>query len=134
MTKNYDISLIRIIDGDSYEIDIDLGFGIWLKNQHLRLNGVDTPESRTSDLVEKKYGLLAKSFVENWCENRKLTLVIETNDDKDKFGRILGDLKNENSEYLSLAIIQNYHGVKYEGQNKYLIKEKHLENRNKLKV
>lgn len=134
MTKNYDISLIRIIDGDSYEIDIDLGFGIWLKNQHLRLIGVDTPESRTSDLVEKKYGLLAKSFVESWCENKKLTLVIETNDEKDKFGRILGDLKNENSEYLSSAIIENHHGVKYEGQNKYLIKEKHLENRNKLKV
>ena len=126
--NKYNITLNRIIDGDSFDLDIDLGFGVWLKDQRLRLNGVDTPESRTSDEEEKKYGLLAKSFVINWCENKKIQLLIEDNE-KDKFGRILGDLVDENNQKLTNAIVENHHGVFYNGENKNTIREKHLINR-----
>ena len=59
----YPCKIIRVIDGDTVDVDIDLGFAVWLKKQRIRLYGVDTPESRTSDKEEKKYGLKAKAFV-----------------------------------------------------------------------
>ena len=55
----YNFKLVRIVDGDTVDIDIDLGFGIWLQNQRIRIMGIDTPESRTSDPEEKKFGKLA---------------------------------------------------------------------------
>ena len=55
----YNFKLIKVVDGDTVDIDIDLGFGVWLKNQRIRLIGIDTPESRTRDEEEKKFGLLA---------------------------------------------------------------------------
>ena len=59
----YKCKLIKVIDGDTIDIDIDLGFGVWLRNQRIRMFGIDTPESRTRDLEEKKYGLAAKAFL-----------------------------------------------------------------------
>ena len=56
----YRINVVKIIDGDTVDVDIDLGFGVWLKKQRIRLHGIDTPESRTRDLDEKRYGLMAK--------------------------------------------------------------------------
>ena len=129
----YRILLNRVIDGDSMDIDIILGFGIVLQNKRLRLIGVDTPESRTSDDEEKKFGLKAKEFVVNWCQAGELMLKINDRDgEQDKFGRILGDLINENGDSLVKDIISNYHGVAYEGQNKEEIKKAHLANRIKL--
>ena len=58
----YRCKLRRVVDGDTVDIDIDLGFDIWLTNQRVRLYGVDTPESRTRDKEEKKYGLAAKAY------------------------------------------------------------------------
>ena len=59
----YGAKLVRVVDGDTVDIDIDLGFGVWLKNERIRLYGIDTPESRTRDKVEKKFGKAAKAFV-----------------------------------------------------------------------
>ena len=59
----YRINVVKIIDGDTVDVDIDLGFGVWLKKQRIRLHGIDTPESRTRDLDEKRYGLMAKKFL-----------------------------------------------------------------------
>ena len=59
----YRINIVKIIDGDTVDVDIDLGFGVWLKKQRIRLYGIDTPESRTRDLDEKRYGLMAKKFL-----------------------------------------------------------------------
>ena len=48
--------MVRVVDGDTVDVDIDLGFGVWMRNQRIRMYGIDTPESRTSDKVEKVYG------------------------------------------------------------------------------
>ena len=60
----YKAKLMRVVDGDTVDVDIDLGFGVWLRKERIRLRGIDTPESRTRDEVEKKYGLLAKNFLQ----------------------------------------------------------------------
>ena len=52
----YRCKIVKIIDGDTVDVDIDLGFGVWLHKERIRLFGIDTPESRTRDLEEKKYG------------------------------------------------------------------------------
>ena len=49
----YKCKMVRVVDGDTVDVDIDLGFGVWLRNQRIRMYGIDTPESRTSDDVEK---------------------------------------------------------------------------------
>lgn len=132
MLRLYNIVLNRIIDGDSMDMDIHLGFGVVLQNKHLRLEGVDTPESRTSDLEEKKYGLLAKKYVEEWCAGKKMMLAVKGHGKEcDKFGRVLGDLRDEQGCSLVDEIIRDHHGVAYEGQNKETIKQLHLENRKK---
>ena len=61
----YNSRILRVVDGDTIDVDIDLGFGITMVNQRIRLQGVDTPESRTRDLEEKKFGLLAWLMLSN---------------------------------------------------------------------
>ena len=51
----YRAKVIKVIDGDTVDIDIDLGFGTWIKNERVRIMGIDTPESRTRDKVDKKF-------------------------------------------------------------------------------
>ena len=59
----YRCKIVKVIDGDTVDVDIDLGFGVWLHKERVRLYGIDTPESRTRDLEEKKYGLMDKKLV-----------------------------------------------------------------------
>ena len=59
----YRCKIVKVIDGDTVDVDIDLGFGVWLHKERVRLYGIDTPESRTRDLEEKKYGMMAKKLV-----------------------------------------------------------------------
>ena len=59
----YNAKVLRIVDGDTIDVDIDLGFGVWIHKERIRLEGIDTPESRTRDLEEKKFGLLSKEYV-----------------------------------------------------------------------
>ena len=132
----YNFKLIKVVDGDTVDIDIDLGFGVWLKNQRIRLIGIDTPESRTRDEEEKKFGLLAKEEVIKYMAN--CTKFKSFKDEKGKFGRILGDFEvydNRSGRWMGLseALIQNHYGVKYMGQAKDRIAEEHLENRERLK-
>ena len=63
----YNAVIVKVVDGDTVDVDIDLGFSVWLKKQRVRLYGLDTPESRTRDKEEKKYGLLAKAKVLEHC-------------------------------------------------------------------
>ena len=134
MDRKYPVIINRVIDGDSLNVDIDLGFNLVLSNRSLRLIGIDTPELRTRDLEEKKYGLLAKEHVTNWCSsNKELFLIIKHHtEDMDKFGRILGDLFDKENNSLVQNIIDNHHGVAYFGQNKDLIRDAHALNREKL--
>ncbi len=133
----YRCKLRKVVDGDTVDIDIDLGFGVWLQDERVRLYGVDTPESRTRDLEEKKYGLAAKEYVENFLDDEWLTLKTKEYDSKGKFGRILGELWRTSSyadKSLNDYLVEKHHAVPYLGQSKEDIIEQHLLNRSKLNL
>ena len=129
-----------MVDGDTVDVDIDLGFGIWQHNERVRIHGIDTPESRTRDIIEKQFGLLAKEFVKKILPvGSKQTLVTEKAGDesKGKFGRILGKFEvydgvTNSTMFLGDIMIREGHAVPYFGLSKEDIKEAHLANRQKL--
>tara|TARA_B100001057_G_scaffold310675_1_gene310784 strand:+ start:2519 stop:2959 length:441 start_codon:yes stop_codon:yes gene_type:complete len=136
----YRATIIKIIDGDTVDVDIDLGFNVVLKDERVRIAGIDTPESRTRDLEEKKFGLLAKARVKQLLGK---TCVLKTQinksgeDMKGKFGRILGDFNVYDSDTDSWKLLTNIlisegHAVPYHGQNKDDVQKAHLANRVKL--
>lgn len=130
----YRCTIDRVIDGDTVDVDIDLGFGVWLRKERVRMYGIDTPESRTRDLVEKKYGLAAKDFVLSFLPVGSTQTLRTKKDDKGKFGRILGefvvyDAKKDVLRTLNQIMIDEHYGVKYHGQSKQEIEEEHLKNR-----
>ena len=128
----YRCKLVKVIDGDTIDVDIDLGFGVWLKKERVRLVGIDTPESRTRDLEEKKYGLAAKEFLIKWTGAGELRL--KTQKEKTgKFGRILGELWTFDTN-INQKMIEEHHAVAYEGQSKEEIEEQHLANRERVKL
>tara|TARA_Y100001937_G_scaffold123734_1_gene187122 strand:+ start:3265 stop:3660 length:396 start_codon:yes stop_codon:yes gene_type:complete len=128
----YKCKLLRVIDGDTVDVDIDLGFGVWLRKQRIRLYGIDTPESRTRDLVEKKYGLAAKEFLVKWTNAGEL--VIKTHKDaKGKFGRILGELWTFETN-INQKMVEEHHAVEYHGQSKEEIRNEHIQNRQYVEV
>lgn len=130
----YRANLVKVVDGDTVDVDIDLGFGVWLKNERVRIMGIDTPESRTSDKVEKVFGLAAK---ERLKELVKTDCVLKTfaakdgEDMKGKFGRILGDFIVGDKRATEI-LIEEGHAVRYHGQNKADVELAHMANRNKL--
>ena len=133
----YRCKLRKVVDGDTVDIDIDLGFGVWLQDERVRLYGIDTPESRTRDLEEKKYGLAAKEYVKNFLNDEWLTLKTKEYDSKGKFGRILGELWRTSSyadKSLNDYLVEKHHAVPYLGQSKEAIAEQHLLNRSKLNL
>ena len=130
----YKCKIDRVVDGDTVDVDIDLGFGIWLRKERVRLYGIDTPECRTRDLEEKKYGLAAKSFVQDLLPVGSMQTLRTRKDDKGKFGRILGefvvyDAVTDSSRTLNQIMIDRHYGVEYHGQSKNDIAEEHLRNR-----
>tara|TARA_Y100001938_G_scaffold149834_1_gene238202 strand:- start:2017 stop:2424 length:408 start_codon:yes stop_codon:yes gene_type:complete len=132
----YRCKLIKVIDGDTIDIDIDLGFGVWLKNQRIRMYGIDTPESRTRDLEEKKYGLAAKHFLTEMLDDSHLILKTHK-DERGKFGRILGEVwrtTNYADQSINDYMIEKHYAVAYHGQSKEDIEQAHLENRKLVKV
>ena len=131
IVHEYHCVITRIIDGDTIDVDIDLGFDCWLHKQRIRLHGIDTPESRTRDLEEKKYGLAAKAFVEKFIPLGSTALL--NTKEKGKYGRYLGDFKVKN-QWLCTELLKHRHAVSYEGQSKALIKQAHLDNRKLLKL
>ena len=126
----YRCKVVRVVDGDTVDVDIDLGFGVWLRKERIRLLGIDTPESRTRDKEEKKYGLAAKAFLKKALG---LNPVLSTSKDgKGKFGRILGEFIIEvegNRININQLLVDQHHAVQYQGQSKDTIKEQHLANR-----
>lgn len=128
----YRCTVVKIIDGDTVDVDIDLGFGVWMRNERIRLYGIDTPESRTRDVEEKKYGLAAKKFLTDMLDD-KGGIVLKTHKDAEgKFGRILGELwrtTNYTDQSINEYMIEKHHAVRYHGQSKESIAEQHLRNR-----
>ena len=123
----YSAHVTKVIDGDTIEIDLDLGFGVWYRNQRVRLNGIDTPESRTKDKDEKNRGELSKSKLKELVENKivKITTAI---DPDDKFGRILAIIETKEGINVNEWLITNNYAVDYKGQNKELVQEAHQKN------
>ena len=128
----YRCKVVKIIDGDTVDVDIDLGFGVWLPKERVRLFGIDTPESRTRDLEEKKYGLAAKKFLTGMLDDDG-GIILKTHKDKTgKFGRILGELwrtTNYADQSINNYMIDKHHAVMYLGQSKEDIQEQHIKNR-----
>ena len=133
----YNSVIRKIVDGDTIDVDIDLGFGVWLKDQRIRLHGIDTPECRTRDAEEKIFGLAAKNFVISSLpvgSNQILKTVINKDgeDVRGKFGRILGDFTSSDTATLVETMIEKGFGVEYKGQSKDLIEQAHLAARKRL--
>lgn len=124
----YRCKIVRVVDGDTVDVDIDLGFNTWIHNERVRLEGVDTPECRTTDLVEKFFGNLAKSHVERLLPvNSYQILQTTTCSSNEKYGRTLGFFKM-NSSSVNKWLIENCYAVAYQGQNKDEIVVRHKEN------
>lgn len=131
----YKVEVIKVVDGDTIDVNIDLGFGMSYNKQRVRLMGIDTPESRTRDEVEKVYGKAAKNYLKQLLASGNVSLVSH---DKGKFGRILGELFVKDNEghpvfetniSVNQAMIENHHAVAYHGQSKEEVQEQHLKNR-----
>jgi len=127
----YQAVIKRVVDGDTVDIDIDLGFGVMLKDERVRIMGIDTPESRTRDLTEKKFGLAAKERLKQLL-GKKSILKCKEYDSKGKFGRILGDFTTNDGRMVTDVLVEEGHAVAYFGGSKEEIQIKHMANREKL--
>jgi len=136
----YRARLVKVVDGDTVDVDIDLGFGIWMKDERVRIMGIDTPESRTRDKVEKLFGKRASARVKELLDEDvilKTQIARDGEDMKGKYGRILGDFiverfEDGKQEMLTDVLVQEGHAVAYFGGSKEEIAMKHLANREKL--
>ena len=117
----------KVVDGDTIDVVIDLGFDIMYKSR-VRLFGIDTPESRTRDLEEKKFGLLAKEYLTMKLEAEDIIVRTEVDNEKGKFGRILGWVWADDVNINQQMIDENM-AVAYHGQSKDDIEQAHLNNR-----
>ena len=130
----YRCKLKRVVDGDTVDVDIDLGFGIWQMNERVRIMGIDTPESRTKDKIEKKFGLAAKARLKSLLGPTPVlqtTINKKGEDMKGKFGRVLGDFLIKDKP-VSEIMCEEGHAVAYFGGAKEDVQAQHMKNRQKL--
>ena len=120
-------SIKKIIDGDTFDCIMDLGFDVLLEAR-VRMMGIDTPESRTRDLEEKKFGLLAKEYLTEKLNTEDIIVTTEVDNEKGKFGRILGWVWC-NGVNINNQMIDEHMAVAYHGQSKNDIEQQHLANR-----
>ena len=120
-------SIVKTIDGDTFDCIMDLGFDVLLESR-VRMMGIDTPESRTRDLEEKKFGLLAKEYLTMKLEAEDIIITTEVDNEKGKFGRILGTVWAEGIN-INEQMINEHMAVRYHGQAKSDIEAEHLNNR-----
>ena len=110
----YNATLERIVDGDTFDCCLDLGFSVKLHKQRVRLAEIDTPESRTRDLTEKKLGLAAKARLAELCVGKIKVKSLG----KGKYGRILGIPYTEDGKDICQILIDEGHAVFYDGGKK----------------
>jgi len=136
----YKTKVVKIVDGDTVDVDIDLGFGIWLYNERVRIMGIDTPESRTRDKVEKKFGLAAKNRLKSLLGKNPVLKTQNSKKGEDmrgKFGRVLGDFdvycaKTDAWRPATKILVEEGHAVPYFGGSKDDVDAQHLANRDRL--
>jgi len=109
----FNCKLDRVIDGDTIDVNIDLGFNTWLTKRRVRLAGIDTPESRTRNLEEKKLGLAAKERLKELCTEDILLESMGVG----KYGRILG-VPYVDGRSMCEILIEEGHAVEYWGGKK----------------
>ena len=129
---NYKCQLVKVVDGDTIDVDIDLGFDVWLRNQRVRLHGIDTPESRTRNLEEKARGLLSKQYIVDRCPVGS-SIMIESLD-RGKFGRILGNIWESGQDAnpdtsINKRMIADGFAVEYYGGSKDDLEAAHMKNK-----
>ena len=110
----YNATVTKVVDGDTIDAMVDLGFGTW-KKVRIRMHGINAPESRTRNLEEKKKGLAAKArLIEMLEENENHFILISHG--VGKFGRCLGEIyiKGHNTS-LNNQLISEGHGTEYFG-------------------
>jgi micrococcal nuclease len=138
---HYRVKLLKVIDGDTVDVDVDLGFNVWLRKRRIRLFGIDTPESRTRNREEKRFGIRSKQFLSHAIGTKvehgpligsdtykELTL---QSHGVGKFGRVLGVIFADGINVNEL-MVATHHAVAYHGQSKSDIKVEHLKNRKRL--
>ena len=133
--NEYDVRVIKVVDGDTVDVDIDLGFGVTLTDERVRIMGIDTPESRTRDKVEDLFGEAAKARLAQLMHQGGKLITTEDRkgeDMKGKFGRILGDFRVPDGRKVTDILIEEGHAVAYFGGSKEEIQAKHMVNRSKL--
>ena len=117
----YGAKLLRVVDGDTADCMIDLGFDTWVKAR-LRFKGVDTWEKRTRDKAEKVKGLAASAFTTSYLEKNDGNFTIQSYG-KGKYGRILAEIFIEGEEKsLNTLLIENGHAYVYDGGKKQIFK------------
>jgi len=134
MNNEYEVKVLKIVDGDTVDVDINLGFGIVLTDERVRIMGIDTPESRTSDKVEKVFGLAAKARLKELLDEEAILITTEDKhgeDMKGKFGRVLGDFR-VGGKTVTQILIEEGHAVAYNGESKDDIQAQHMANRQRL--
>lgn len=135
--------LARVVDGDTIDVNIDLGFDVSTQ-QRVRLLGIDTPESRTSDKEEKKFGLLSKQKLKEWLmkavasekDDIEIELRCPEADSRGKFGRVLAEVwvcEDDVWTNVNKWMCDNFYAVPYAAQNKSEVEALHLANREKVK-
>ena len=127
----YACEVKRVVDGDTVDVVMDLGFNI-LHKCRVRLFGIDTPESRTRNLDEKARGKMAAAFLKNKIDaGEKIVIQTKLKDSRGKFGRVLGDVVVDGIN-INQEMSANYHAAAYFGQSKEDIEVVHIGNRTKL--
>ena len=124
----YKAEVTRVVDGDTIDVELDLGFSI-LMRARVRLLGIDTPESRTRDKVEKVFGKAATAYAHTIIPEGSQCIVRTRRDRAGKYGRTLGDFVLAENRLYTDIMVENNHAVRYEGRSKDDIKEEHLRNR-----
>ena len=136
----YRCKILKVVDGDTVDVDIDLGFGVVLSDERVRIMGIDTPESRTSDKVEKVFGIAAKNALKAMLGKTsilKTQINRDGEDMKGKFGRILGDFMVYDPTLdawrpVTSVMSEEGHCVPYYGGSKEDTQAQHMVNRRKL--
>ena len=115
---NYSAKVLRVVDGDTCDALIDLGFDTWVKKR-IRFFGVDTWESRTRNLEEKKKGLAAKEYTKDLLENSDEGKFLLKSHGVGKYGRVLGELFVKGHETsVNELLKENGHAYEYDGGKK----------------